>query len=360
MVLIVHKREILKKFLDSQDRLVFQASDLSLGSIESMVTKGAIDVNPPFQRRERWSLQKRSALIESFLLNIPVPPVYLAEDEYGKYSVVDGKQRITSIHSFMTNGFKLVALERFQEIENFRYSDLPMDLKNALDVRPYLRVITLLKQSDPMLKFEVFTRLNRGGETMAAQELRNVAFSGPLNDLIYALAKNAFLRKQLKIKGDRSPALQRMIDAELVLRFLTLRDIWQEFTGGFRDAMDQFMVTYRQPSDAKLREFKVAFESAIETCQNIWGDASFKRPVGSSWRDQLLSGMYDAQMVAVDMLTDEERKKAIQHSAAIKKTTKVAFDDITFNTAVRLGTNTPSRVFYRIDIMKQILLEQES
>ena len=105
---------VIKRFKRAQDRLVLQASDLSLGTIGSMVEREAIDVSPDYQRRERWSREKQAALIESFLLNVPVPPVYLSEDEYGKYSVVDGKQRITAIHAFMKDELRLHNLEEFK------------------------------------------------------------------------------------------------------------------------------------------------------------------------------------------------------------------------------------------------------
>jgi hypothetical protein len=84
--------------------------------------------------------------------------------EFGRYSVVDGRQRITAISRFMSHDIALRNLESFHQIEGLTCSQSPSDLQNALDVRPYLRVITLLKQSDPTLKFEVFTRLNRGGK----------------------------------------------------------------------------------------------------------------------------------------------------------------------------------------------------
>jgi hypothetical protein len=346
---------VLKRFLDAQDRLVFQAADLSLGTISSMVSKGAIDVNPPYQRRERWSVEKQSALIESFLLNVPVPPIYLAEDAFGRYSVVDGKQRITSIHRFMMNDLALTRLEQFTESEGLRYKDLPTDLQNALDVRPYLRVITLLKQSDPSLKFEVFTRLNRGGESMEAQELRNVAFRGPLNDLIFELAKTRFLAQQLKIKDSKSPAYQNMLDAELVLRFLTLHDTWRHFSGDYRFEMDHFMVRNRDAGEDRIARFRRQFETAIHSCEAIWGRAAFKRPAGATWRDQLLTGMYDAEMVAVCLITEEERAVAIEKSADIREATRTLFDDPDFDTAVRLGTNTPARIVYRIEGVASLL-----
>ena len=95
------KNEITKIFEKAQNRLVFQSSDLSFESIANMVEAGAIDIEPKYQRRERWDVKKQSALIESFVLNVPIPPIYLAEDEYGRYSVIDGKQRITAIYKFI-------------------------------------------------------------------------------------------------------------------------------------------------------------------------------------------------------------------------------------------------------------------
>lgn len=122
----------LTRFLKAQDRLVLQASDLSLGTIANMVEREAIDIDPSYQRRERWDNSKKSALIESFLLNVPVPPVYLAEDEFGKYSVVDGKQRMTAIHAFLTNKLSLTKLDSFNEVDGFFFKDLPIQIQNTL------------------------------------------------------------------------------------------------------------------------------------------------------------------------------------------------------------------------------------
>lgn len=341
--------------MDAQNRLVFQASDLSLGTIFTMVEREAINVNPPYQRRERWSREKQSALIESFLLNVPVPPIYLAEDEFGQYSVVDGKQRITSIHSFIGGKLKLSHLESFSELEGLYFSDLPREIQNALEVRPYFRVITLLKQSDPNLKFEVFTRLNRGGESMEPQELRNVAFRGELNDLIYTLSQHQFLWKQLKIKDHQSASYQVMSDAELVLRFFTLRERWKYFSGDYRLEMDSFMQQNQRPSSDKLTELKSSFNESIFYCERIWGDFAFKRPAGDSWRDLLLAGMYDAQMVAIDQLTREEKNAAASRSKEIIEMTRLLFEKPEFDTAVRVGTNTPSRVIYRIEQILKII-----
>ena len=113
--------EILHRFLKAQDRLIYQTADLSLSSLAGMLKpnangKTSIDLAPDFQRRKRWTKEKQSALIESFLMNVPVPPLYLAEDAYGQYSVVDGKQRLTAVYAFMSGNLALSELETFNEI----------------------------------------------------------------------------------------------------------------------------------------------------------------------------------------------------------------------------------------------------
>lgn len=347
---------ITERFIQAQDRLVLQSSDLSLETIAAMVEKGSIDVAPVFQRRERWSLDQQSALVESFLLNVPVPPVYLSEDDFGTYSVIDGKQRITTIKDFMRNNLALKSLEAFPEIAGMRFKELPRQLRNALEVRPYLRVVTLLKQSDPILKYEVFTRLNRGGDPLNAQEIRNFAFRGPLNDLIYKLGQNAFLKQQLKIKNEKSPAFREMADAEYVLRFLTLHSVWRNFTGSFRGSMDGFMRDNQTAGTQTLERFQNLFRRSISACQKLWSDVAFKRPEGNTWRHQMLAGMYDAQMLAVAELTDAQIAMLARKPKETVKTTRQLFQsDHTFEESVRRGTNTPSKIAYRVETMKRRL-----
>ncbi len=346
---------IIERFLQAQDRLVVQASDFSLETIANMVDQEAIDIQPKYQRRERWSAAQQSALIESFLLNIPVPPVYLSEDDFGTYSVIDGKQRITAIRNYMRNGYALQKLQEFTEIEGMVFSELPRQLKNSLQVRPYLRVITLLKQSDPDLKYEVFTRLNRGGEQLNAQEIRNAAFRGPLNDLIYQLSEHRFLRQQLKIRNEKSAAYQSMTDAEYVLRFFTLFESWRDFTGDYRESMDRFMLSHSNLNKNELANLEDLFVRSLEGCEEIWEHNAFRRPVDIGWRDQTLAGMYDAQMIAVAQFSKEEIKRISLKRLEINKATRELFEDEEFETAVRIGTNTPSRVVYRVTEMQSLL-----
>lgn len=351
-----NERKIVTRFKDAQDRLVLQAADLSLETVAAMVESDSIDLEPKYQRRERWTHAQQSALIESFLLNIPIPPIYLAEENFGVYSAIDGKQRISAIYAFMRNGLKLVDVETFTELEGSDFSSMPLDLQNALRIRPYVRAITLLKQSDPSLKYEVFTRLNRQGVPLNAQEIRNVLYRGRLNDLIFSLADTTFLKQQLKIRNAKSTAYQNMEDAEHVLRFLSLHFSRKHFTGSFRRTMDHFMEKHQRPTSEELLSYKSAFAGSLRGCKNIWGEHAFKRPHEAEWRDQFLSGMYDAQMLAVAKLTRPQLAAAIVRRHSIVKATKALFtNDADFDAAVRQATNTPSRLDYRVSCISTLL-----
>ncbi|WP_405967252.1 DUF262 domain-containing protein [Streptomyces sp. NBC_00015] len=350
--------KVLERFRRAQESLVLQSSDLPLQTISGMVQAAAIDIDPAYQRRERWSVEKQSALIESFLINIPIPPVYLSEEDYGRYSVIDGKQRITAIHKFLTGQLILKGVVELPELNGRTFEQIPEALKQTLTVRPYLRVVTLLKQSDPELKYEVFTRLNSGGERLEAQEIRNVAFRGPLNDLIYELAEAPFLKQQLKITSSKSAAYADMTDAEYVLRFFTLRDNWEVFSGSLARSMDGFMLANHRRGVIFREDLHSSFLDALDLCQRIWGKNAYRRPTAPGvWRDQTLAGMYDAQMVAVSTLSDQQRIHALRSASEIARVTQNEFlTDSQFEKSVRVATNTPSSVVYRIRKVRDILL----
>lgn len=355
---------MIEAFEEAQEKLVVQSSDFSLSVVKQMVDSETLDLAPQYQRRGRWSIEKKSQLIESFIMNVPVPPIYLAEEKYGIYSVIDGKQRLTAIVDFLSQEFRLRGLERFTQLNGRSFDELPDSIKRALQVRPYLRFITLLKQSDPELKYEVFTRLNRGGETLSDQEVRNAAFRGPLNDAIYNMAEIDFLRDRLKITNEHSIPYARMLDAEYVLRFFVFANHWKSFSGNISSAMDEFMRKNQYSSSADIARLRSDFERALLGCKAIWGDRAFQRPVGNgSWREQTIAGIFDAQMVAVHNLNDAEIKGLSSQRVKIQEATHSLFagfpqsasDAAVFEDSVRTATNTPSKVRFRISRMSSFL-----
>ena len=354
-----NRRQAIKSFREAQDATVLEVADQGLLTLATLISSGAIDISPNFQRRDRWNPEKQSRLIESFLSNIPVPPVYLSEDSeiLGSYAVIDGKQRLTSISAFFNNELVLRGLNRLPMLNGLDYNQLPTEIRNPLGMKS-LRITTLLRQSDPELKHEVFLRLNTGGEILNAQEIRNVAYRGPLNALVYDLAENRFLRHQLKVVPPSSSAYRQMVDAEYVLRFLTLAQNWESFSGDLRGAFDYFMQKNRFPQPDALEGYRHKFVSSIRAAEAIWGTRAFKRP----GRDQVLAGLYDAQMVALSMMRSSMHEVLIRRRDMVVHRADSLFENERFDEAVRLGTNTPARLRERITEMLRTLSQvvQES
>lgn len=339
-------RDLEDEYIAAQRAAVLEIADQGLLSLSQLVQSGAIDVAPKFQRRDRWTADKQSSLIESFLVNIPVPPVYLAEDEgrIGRYAVIDGKQRLTAIQAFFTDRLVLRNLTRLQNLNGLRYSTMPESVRNSLGMKN-LRVTTLLRQSDEGLKHEVFLRLNTGGEILNAQEIRNVAYRGPLNDLIYELAETPFLRAQFKVVPPSSPAYRKMTDAEFVLRFFALTDRWRRFSGDIRLTLDAYMAENRNADAKELHRLRRLFENSVTVAEAIWSHQAFKWP----GRDQALAGLFDAQMIAIAEAGVSKQAEIISQAGAVRSAMTALFVDEEFEEAVRQATNTPARLRYRVE-----------
>lgn len=336
--------------------LVVQSSDMALVNVATLAASGALDLSPRFQRRDRWDREKQSRLIESFILNVPVPPVYLAEEERGIFAVIDGKQRLTAVADYLNGEFRLANLAFRPDIEGFAYSDLDPVTASSLSMRP-LRAVMIMRQTNEWVKHEVFLRLNTGGQPLNAQEIRNVAFAGALNDEIIRIAADPFLHRQLKIRGPQSSAYRDMTDVELVVRFFAIAERWREFGGDLRAALDSFMAQHARDPERSVRAFSARYLRALHACGELWGAHAFQRFDGRQWRDQLIGGVYDAQMVAIDALDDAQLSEVLARKGHALRLTETLFLDPEFDTSVRLSTNTSARVRYRIEAVSRLLDE---
>jgi hypothetical protein len=338
-----------------QKELITSTVDYNLSSLADLINAGRIRLAPKYQRRLRWTEQKQSALIESFLMNVPVPPIYLNEDEYGTYSVIDGKQRLSSIQRLFSDELRLTGLSVFSDINQKTHSQLPRELRTILATRPTIRAVIILRQSDRDIKNEVFHRLNTGGTALNAQEIRNNAFAGPLNDLIMELAESARFHGLLNIKKkETSKIYQEMRDAELVLRFFAFRNDWRTFNGGMKLWMDGFMSDHRGEKPKILENWRREFEKTLQVVETCFGSTPFRRwePAKKSWRKQTLAALYDAQMFACrefgvsDFAGKHER---------IDRDFKKLFADTEFRRSIDAATNTPSFFKYRIERVLGVL-----
>jgi hypothetical protein len=340
--------ETVDFWLRKQRELVTSTVDYNLGTLSDLIDSKTIDLSPRHQRRFRWDPVRQSRLIESFLMNVPVPPVFLNEDDWGRYSVIDGKQRLTAIHQFMKDRLSLTGLQVFGDLNGMALSKLPANLQAAIRTRPNLRTVIILRQSDTDVKNEVFHRLNTGGVHLNAQEVRNNAFPGPLNDLIMRLSEMPLFHEMLRIRSRQRSAIYReMRDAEFVLRFFTFERNWDTFRGGMERQMDSFMRQNQRMAKKDLAAASGRFLKALETVRASFGDHCFQRwqPDKGAWRDQVLASLYDAQMFGCQRFTPQRLQPFQQE---IVESFKLLFSDSDFRKAIDAATNTPSYFRARI------------
>ena len=187
--------DINEKYIKGEVRIVTEQARYPLNTIVSMLDSDDYELDPEFQRRHRWNTQRRSRLIESFIMNVPIPPIFLYEDSYSHYQVMDGLQRLTAIYDFYTDRLTLDGLQEWSELNGRKYTNLPDKIKRGVD-RRYLSSIILLQETAKdkfeadRLKQLVFERINSGGVKLEYQESRNAIYDGPLNKLCIKLSRN--------------------------------------------------------------------------------------------------------------------------------------------------------------------------
>lgn len=357
---IEESSEILEEEADpgwvaEHKKVVFSAIDYNLKDLAEQALTGDLDLQPQYQRRLRWSSERKSRLIESFLMNVPVPPIFLSEEADGTYAVIDGKQRITAITEFLSDELELSGLQYYKSLNGRTLSTLESADRNFLSKRIPLRAVIILSQSPPEIRLETFKRLNTGGVSLNAQEIRNIAFRGPLNDLVMELSVDHRFHRLLKIKDrERSAMHQQMRDAELVLRFLAFKDTWKSFDGSIKGHMDGFMAREQHIGAAEVDELRVAFQHALDVVEAAFGHRAFSRYMADKarWRNQVVAAVYDAQMLSSQGY-DADRLGG-RHERVLEELEKL-FSDTKFREATEAATNAKSSFEFRIDAMGKLL-----
>lgn len=331
--------EINRRYVRGEIRIVTEQARYPLDSINSLLESGRYKLDPDYQRRHRWTNTQKSRLIESFIINVPVPPLFLYEYDYNEYEVMDGLQRFTAVREFYTNRFALSGLEYWKELDGYTYSALPQRIKDGIN-RRYLSSIVLLKetshgQEDPeQLKRFVFGRINTGGVKLSQQEVRNALYDGKMNQMCKRLSATPALRRLWGIPQNVEELVERnsieqdlvedrvdidlndtdevvipkiwreMTDVELVLRFFANRQRMIAYRESIRDYLDDYLQAANDYSDVVLAELGDLFVSTVELAEDVFGDRAFRRPRGNVWSNVPSVSIYDAVMNVLSRLHD--------------------------------------------------------
>lgn len=326
--------EITQKYHQGQIRIVTEQARYPLNTIVGLIDSGNYILKPGFQRRHRWDNLRKSKLIESFIINVPIPPVFLYETTYSKYEVMDGLQRITAIYEFYNDGFALEGLEEWSELNGYKYSELPEVIRLGID-RRYLSSIILLQETAKNelqalnMKQLVFERLNSGGVDLSDQETRNALYDGALNQLCLELSNDVKFRKLFSIPSNvekknkitGNVLYDKMEDVELILRFFAFRQIEKWTSNYIKKFLDEYLILGNNFSKETLKQLGENFKETIDLIYNIMGESAFRLWRTTRGSDELkqvtkpTKVLYDPLMLAfcqytekADMLLDNKNE----------------------------------------------------
>jgi len=288
-------------------RVVTQPYDLAVASLIEQIKGGTIFLRPlsdrpSFQRRYVWTDLLASRLIESILLNVPIPPCFLSQNDEFELDVIDGQQRLFSLYRYLENQFKLTGLEILQELNGLRFFEIEHKLQRQIRTHT-LRCVLITNESHPEIKFDVFERLNTNTAPLTAQELRNCIYRGNLNSLIKDLANG---HSWLSILGKKEPD-RRMRDEEMILRFFAFKI---SGIAGYKTPQKHWLNSIakdgRKISENRIEELRLAWDNAISNSL-IWFEpkACFRRD-GSRVINKALFDLVSA--FASNISTDEARR----------------------------------------------------
>ncbi|MBH1404246.1 DUF262 domain-containing protein [Stenotrophomonas maltophilia] len=364
--------EIEQLYSTSSFRVIYQSNNFLLPQIQMLIEgREIINLRPEYQRRLRWTVKQKSLLIESLLLNVPIPPVFLYESELARYEVMDGQQRLSTVSEYLSNEFPLSGLENLRFLRGKRYRELPPRIRRGL-ARASISAIVLLHESqsqdgDPSaVRRYVFQRLNTGGKALNPQEIRNSFYSGPFNDLIVKLTRipdfcDAFGIPRYTETDENeyyeNPSrkannlYKRMDDCQLVLRFFAFLNP-ENIRGSVRSILDNTMERHASSSQDELTALSEKFKSALAAATAIFGDDIFTLPPNSNGVRRTSAALYDAVMVSL-----ANRSAHYQQLIDRREDVRSAIDQLsTDNSALITGrANTAASITGRITAVGQVL-----
>lgn len=348
-----------------RNRIFTDQGDPEIESLHNKWKRGKLVVQPEFQRQFVWDPKKSSRLVESALLEIPLPVVYISQEKDGNEYVIDGQQRLTSFFSFMDGlfpsgaDFRLSGLKVFPEFNRKKFRELPEGDQDKIRYCK-IRTITFRKESDPNLKFEIFERLNTGSVSLNDQELRNCIYRGSYNKLLRDMASD---HEFTSLMGLSRPDT-RMKDVELVLRFSAFfHHTYLNYKPPMRSFLNSEMERYQFISNSDAVELQSAFRNSILIIKSLFGRNAFKRyrkgsdsdPNGYWEPKKFNASLYDILMYS---FAKEDKNRVFQNLDAIQEALiYMMTSDQRFIETIELSTSSVQAVTTRFDKWRLMLQE---
>lgn len=358
------------KFVIDNDRprkIKSQATTPNIKTLYDEYKEGDLLISPEFQRGYVWNNKKASNLIESILLNIPLPIIFTATTG-NKEEVIDGQQRLTSIFSFIDgmfpDGTKFKLSKNLKilnkEIGGKSYPELEKYHQKAIKKYPMF-LVSISEESQEEVKFEMFERLNTNITPLNAQELRNCLYRGSYNSFLKVLAKN----NDFQYIINKPTYKKRMQDVELALMFCTFYNTSPDhFNKNLSQMLNDEMKNNQVLTKEKMEVVEKQFKKSVSIIRHIWGNKAFNVfKLDESIKKLKHTKTFNQGLFQILMywFTPYEKHQIIPHVDLIREEllnlqihNKLFIDSVTGS-----GTNSPNNIKIKFDIwgttMKGIL-----
>ena len=261
--------------------IISGSTDWTTDTIVKQIEKENIELSPMFQRRDAWTIERKSLFIESLALGFPIPQIVLAQ-QYGKFIVLDGKQRLLSLMQFFNREnytpFNLRGLTILKNLNGKSYDKLENDLEFStyLDKieNATIRTVVIRNWKNDNILYQIFLRLNTSSVPLSPQELRSALFPGGFVDFInQETSSTEFLKNIFGGEEDF-----RMRDSELLIRYIAYKHFYKAYTGNLKIFLDTACKKLNKQWESEQESIKDDFQQfniACEMTQKIFGDDMF-------------------------------------------------------------------------------------
>lgn len=345
------------------DKIRIDQQMLSVKYIMELIDGSLIELNPGFQRYRVWKETKRkSLLIESLMLRIPIPAFYFYENEDGIFQVIDGQQRLTTIKEFIDNKFRLVGLEYLgEEYNRKKFSELDIKYQQRI-YRTQLAVNTLDARSPKKVVYDIFRRVNTGGVSLNPQEMRNAICKTDVRDFLKKCTNNSnyLIATRKRIRDER------MDSQELVLRFFAFYLAYDykieklSYTySGISDMLDEAIEKLNTMDDLDREYLYVKFDEAMKRCYDAFGKFSFSKiqlenGIVSRKVDYINKSLYTSFSILI-LNPKYDNVDILKHQHELQVTLSEALNNHNYVNSITVGTGDKRNVDLNFQMSREIL-----
>lgn len=346
------------------DEIYVENKPFSISTIMELINDGDLEVAPNFQRHFVWDKTRQSKLIESILLGLPLPSIYLSQYPDGRLTIVDGLQRITSIQRFMKDKLTLCNMEYFKNCNGKKYSEL----KEVLPLLQYRRFrqtqimcFVIDYRSPNALKFDLFRRLNTGGKTLNDQEIRNCLSRTHVQKLLIDMVAT----DEFKRATNNSLKDTRMAAQESALRFIYFYDQYTEenpigeYNGEIGDTLDKYVEVLNRLKENELKKYIGVFQRSMQMSFDLFGENTFRKiDINSKKKYSINKPLMLAFSVLLAHHYDKYKEKVSSGVTLKKELCDLLLNDLKLSKMITTSTTHKASIRYTFDTLKKDLLDR--